>query len=51
MNTAGIRYTAVFMHTAVMYSTVCTLTREGYGVCGYGYGVPNLYPGYTPDEP
>ena len=31
--------------------TVCTRTRYGYGVCGYGYGVKNPDPRCTRDEP
>ena len=43
-----MRETAGIIHTA---GFVCTRTRYGYGVRGYGCGLGNLYPRYTRAEP
>jgi hypothetical protein len=49
--TAGMCDTAGFVRHRANTGTVCTRTRYGYGVCGYGYGVENPDPRYTRDEP
>ena len=43
--------TAGFVRHHTKTGTVCTHTRYGYGVCGYGYGVKNPDPRCTCDEP
>ena len=43
--------TVGFMRHHAKTGTVCTLTRYGYGVCGYGYGVKNPDLWCTCDEP
>jgi len=43
--------TAGFVRHRAKTGTVCTRTRYGYGVCGYGYGVKNPDPRYTRAEP
>jgi hypothetical protein len=49
--TTGKKYTAGFVLHRKNYGAVCTPTRYGYGVRGYGYGVANADPRYTRETP
>ena len=48
---AGTNSTAGFVRYREYYGTVCTRTRNGYGVCGCGYGVRKADPRYTRIKP
>jgi len=51
VHTAGTIGTAVSIRYRPFYGSVCTHTRLGYGVRGYGCGVAKLNPRYTRIKP